>query len=209
MILPGFPVMTSRRPPIRFVASATSAGANITIPSAAREGDFCLIVDTAISGAAPSSVVPSGYTQIGADLSAVSNQVKNILSRKTLSGSDPGVAVTGMDGSSTDYKIALVFRPRQGTWGAPTQTGAQAASGSISNQTIGTAAAPYIAIGVWGGNVSPTRGFTPAHDGEVSLSELVARWKIFNDGPATITLTCDSGAGGFRLLRSIRVPLTL
>lgn len=208
MIIPGFPVLTARRPPIQFIAASTSTGATITIPAAAKAGDFCFIVDTALNSPTPSSVVPSGYTQIGSDLLASSNTVKNTLSRKTLSGSDPGGAITGMGGNFVDAKIALVFRPRQGAWGSPTQTGVQAASGTISNQTIGTAVAPYIAIGVWGGNIEPARGFSPAQDGEVQ-GFAYARWKIFNDGPAAVTLTCDSGTGGWRILRSIRVPLTL
>lgn len=209
MILPGFPVLTSRRPPIRFVASATSTGADITIPSAARAGDFCLIADLA-SGTSPASVTPSGFTQISTEITASFGNVKSILSRKTLVDGDAGAAVTGMN-ASLNSKIALVFRPRQGTWGSPTQTGGQGASGTISNQTIGTTTPPYIALGFWAGNVEPARGFSVAHDGEVSLAGTarVLRWKIFNEAPSSITLTCDSGTGGWRIMRSVRVPLTL
>lgn len=209
MILPGFPVMTSRRPPIRFVTYSTSTGATITIPSAARAGDLCIIADFAAGGGVPASVTPSGFSAIGTELTAAFGNVKNIVSRKTLDGSEPGNAVTGMDGASSDSKIAMIFRPRQGTWSAPTETGSQSAAGTISNQTIGSATAPYIALGIWGGNVLPARGFSVTHDGEVTFGSIAIRWKAFNDSPAAVTLTCDSGSGGWRILRSIRVPLTL
>jgi hypothetical protein len=207
VILPGFPVLTSRRPPIRFVASATSTGANITIPAAARAGDFCLIADLAV-GSPPASATPSGFTQISTEITSAFGNVKSIFSRKTLVDGDPGTAVTGMNDSSNS-KIALVFRPRQGTWGSPTQTGGQGSNGAVSNQTIGTTPAPYIAFGYWAGNVAPVRGFSVAHDGEVSNGDRFLRWKIFNEAPSSITLTCDSGTGGWRIMRSVRVPLTL
>lgn len=208
MILPGFPALTSRRPSILFIASAVSSGSTITIPAAARAGDLCVVADLAIGGP-PSAVVAPGYTQVGSDLNASSGSVKNIVSGKVLGSGDPGGTITGMDGSAVDQKIALVFRPRQGSWQAAIETGAQAAAGAITNQIIGAGTAPYVAFGVWGGNVTPARGFSPAADGEVDAGSLFVRWKIFNQGPAAITLTCDSGAGGWRILRSFGVPLTL
>lgn len=212
MVIPGHPVLGRKAgPQITFVASATSARANITIPATAQPGDLAVLFDIATSGSAMSPVVPSGWAQIGTSLGGLGDAVMTVASRRVLEAGNPGSSVAGMDGNIEDAKIMLVFRPTMGTWGAPASGGEIVATGnpgSATSQTIATGATPYVAIAAWGGNAAPDAGFSPAHDGQVTRGATrIARYRVFNNSPESVAVTADAPGGGWRMVRSFRIPL--
>ena len=98
---------------ISLFASATSDTSTITVPSGVQAGDFMALFDIAQNtSGTPTLVVPSGFTQ---DREANGNQRRIINSYKQiLSSADAGTTLTGMNGTSTNNKILLVFRGTRG-----------------------------------------------------------------------------------------------
>lgn len=97
-----------------FLASSTSTLDTITIPSTAQAGDIAILFDAAsnVSGTAPTSVDPSGWTNLASSsgTDGVTIAIRMNVSYHILDSNEAGTTITGMNGG-TDYKSVLVFRP--------------------------------------------------------------------------------------------------
>ena len=95
-----------------FQASATSTAATVTCPTV-QLGDVGVMFDFARDTGAtiPSQVLPSGFTLIKTDTYLTSSGYRGTVSRKIFDGTESGSSLTGQDGSSSDNKVLLVFRP--------------------------------------------------------------------------------------------------
>ena len=186
---------------LTFIASATSTGANITIPAGAAAGDLAILVDCGLQGnPGPSLVIPSGFTQVAN--TAPSNTRRMTTSRKVLVGGDPSSSITGMNGLGSNDKVLLVFRPdaainsvTQSTWHTPSQTNANPPSQSV---VASAGDPPLIVIGAASNSTSASAFSTasPAFDGTVTSSNrLIVGYKIYNSSPANHTIDMnDLGA---------------
>lgn len=89
------------------VSKSTSTGSTISVPAGVQAGDILVLSDMAVSGSTPTKVVPSGFTEIADS----DSQRRAILSWKLAAGSEGNTNLTGMNGSSSNRKLLLVFRP--------------------------------------------------------------------------------------------------
>lgn len=179
---------------IAFQTSGVSSGSTITVPAGVIAGDILVMHDfTESSGATPTAVVPTGWTQIGNDTDTGSR--RQVTSYKLAVGGDAGATVTGMSDVKHD-KMMLVFRP---TVAATTLTlgsvHAEGSSPAPSNQLCAASGGtvPLVVLGFWASNgtVSP-RGMTITKDGEVhqaANNDTYTDYKIYNSSPADITFS--------------------
>lgn len=97
---------------VAFQASATSIAATITCPTV-QQGDVGVLFDFArdTGETVPSQTIPSGFTLTKTDTYLTSSGYRGTVSRKIFDGTESGSSLTGQDGSSSDNKVLLVFRP--------------------------------------------------------------------------------------------------
>ena len=98
---------------ISLFASVASDTSTITVPSGVQAGDFMVLFDIAQNlTLTPNSVTPSGFTRDG----EANGSNRRILShyKQVLSSAEAGTTLTGMNGTSTNNKILLVFRGTRG-----------------------------------------------------------------------------------------------
>lgn len=173
---------------LTFVDSAVSSGASITIPAAALENDIAFLADASQLGT--DDLIPSGFTSLANATSEDSLRLRT--SYRVLGTSPGGTSVTGMDGSFTDQKVMLVFRPSQvassiavPTWGAEaTQNNPSAQTVSASGQT-----APLVVIGAVATSGTPAFSTaSPAFDNTITQGLLIVGYKVYNTAPATHTI---------------------
>ena len=186
---------------ITYVGMAESGSANITIPATAQTGDIAALYDLAISGSLPALVTPSGWANRVNTTSGVA--VRLAVSTKILESGDAGASITGMDGSSLDTKMMLVFRPNIliGTATYSTFTG-EATTGDASSQSIAASgqSAPVLVIAGCGTNSGPVFSTaSPAFDAEVTATiNLRMGYKIYNAGSTPASHTIDMANLGSR-----------
>jgi hypothetical protein len=186
---------------ITYVGMAESGSANITIPATAQTGDIAALYDLAISGSLPALVTPSGWANRVNTTSGVA--VRLAVSTKILESGDAGASITGMDGSSLDTKMMLVFRPNIliGTATYSTFTG-EATTGDASSQSIAASgqSAPVLVIAGCGTNSGPVFSTaSPAFDAEVTATvNLRMGYKIYNAGSTPASHTIDMASLGSR-----------
>jgi hypothetical protein len=187
----------------RFIASSTSTTDTIDMPAGIAPNDIAVMVDFAVSPAV--SVTPTNFTLIGTVLGATNRCIK---SYKVLTGSE--TTITGMNGSTSNQKILLVFRnkPTSASFGVPTSVAEESTTNKPADQTIaiGTSS-PSVAIALYcGTGGGATRGFTPAQDAEVIVagSRLAARYLVSGAfGSSVVVTQTDDGAN---ILSSFRLP---
>lgn len=79
-----------------------------------KAGDFAVLCDVAVNSSAtlPTAVTPTGWSIIssGSGTTSDGDGVRVVVSRKTLTASDPGTTITGMVGANYARKILAVFR---------------------------------------------------------------------------------------------------
>jgi len=96
---------------ITYVNHTTANATTITAPSEIEADDLLVMIDAAENTAStPTSVVPTGFTQIGSDLESGTTNMKLIASYKIADGTEDGATITGMSGSRQDGKIIMQFR---------------------------------------------------------------------------------------------------
>lgn len=184
---------------IAFFNSASASAASVTMPASVLANDIALLFDNAYnSGAAPSSVTPSGWSAIG---SSVTTTIEGYglrcnVSYKVLAGTEGGSSITGMDGLA-ESKILVVFRPSSGTWGAASSVNAFAGTTTPTDQTVTVGTAPGIVL-AWaydGYDGAPGLGMSPAAGGGLSNSGLDVGYIIYNSGAANNTVSNTMGGG--------------
>lgn len=185
---------------IALVLSATSLIATLTVPSGVRAGDLLVFLDRVSTTGLPTSVVPSGFTT--AVTSNDATNVRMITSYKIANGTEGGTNITGMTpGDFEDGKALLVFRGNKPIRTASLLDAAgEVTNGNPASQVVNASggAAPLIVIAGYASNtaVNP-RTFTPTKDGEVNPDTLLyLAYKIYNSGPADVTVDIDDEGNG-------------
>ena len=192
-----------------FVASATSNGETITIPSEAAIGDLAFLCDAAVSldtDFYPSNVTPSGFTETtNSYYTGVYNTVV-VSSRKKLVSGDPGATLTGMLGTVANYKTILIFRksPVISTITAY-EAVSNATVGNPAAQSKATQTASYVVLGGCFGEAALPNWATVWYDASITNGYQRVAYKIFNASPATVSVDSDDvGDANFLLSCSIR-----
>lgn len=213
---PSLPVLALEDPTpapaaILAVTSATSTAATIAVPSSVMAGDLLVLMDRAensLGGGLPATVVPTGFTSA---INTPQFDERQIISAKLADGSDAGSTLTGMDGTSADAKLLLVFRRFPAATSISIQDPAgQATDGNPTAQTINASGgnAPLVALAGYSsyGAVSP-RTMTPAKQSEISIStRYFLAWKIYDSSPADVSADMDDeGLGNF--LQSLYIEM--
>lgn len=89
-----------------FVGKTDSTTGSIAVHGSAQAGDIAILYDTARnSSGAPSTAFPTDFTPFVDDTVSA---VRTVVSAKILDGSES--SLTGMDGTSADAKMLVVFR---------------------------------------------------------------------------------------------------
>jgi hypothetical protein len=176
-----------------FVNSATSSTSAITIPADAAIGDVCIYLDSAQSttATAPTSVTPTGFTLQNTASNSTTTGLTMTSSYKILVSGDPGSSVTGMNGSASNNKIVLVFRPNVPISSIITGGGKiQATAVAPTSQILGLLGESinnggYLAISHWRGTGAiTTRGFSGITMTEVAgaTTSHYAKYAVLNPG---------------------------
>lgn len=91
-----------------FATSASSAS-TVTLPGSIQAGDIILLWQYAYNfSSLPAEVVPAGYTTI---INHPNGVQRNHLAYRIADGSEGGTTITGMAGSTANYKWVQVIRP--------------------------------------------------------------------------------------------------
>ena len=173
---------------LTFINSAVSSGASITIPAAALENDIAFLADGSQLG--DDDLIPSGFTALANDTSEGTTRLRT--SYRVLGSSPGGTSVTGMDGSFSDQKVMLIFRPSlvASSIAVPTW-GSQATTGNPSPQTVSAAGQtePLVVIGV--AFTSGTPAFStasPAFTATITQGLMIVGYKVYNTPPVDHTI---------------------
>ena len=197
--LAGFGVKTAEAvalSSLSFVDDATEDGGDaITAPASIDAGDLLVMLDYHVKP--DGGGLPAGWTQI---LNLSGAYVEVTASYLIADGTEDGASITGWTGGLEGGKIIQQFRGDSPASAVTVQdVGSQLTSGNPTAQTITASGGtvPLIAFAGYGssGAVSP-RTFTPAEDGETSVSnptivELYLKYKIYNASPANISVDMD------------------
>lgn len=174
---------------IAFRASATSISSTVTAPASIQAGDILVLLDLAVSGSTPTSVVPPGFAVLQ-DING--SQYRQTLSYKLADGSEAGAIFTGMNGTSEDNKILFAFSAGASAL-IPSPFNGDATNANPPAQTIlaSGAPAPLVVLGAYSSSdpVSP-RTMSPAKDGEQNTPDngVWLAYKIYNSSPADVTV---------------------
>lgn len=193
--------------------SAKASGSSITTPSSTVAGDLIIFAEYARNSdaaVAPTSVIPTGFTQIGSSLSATagSEGFRCNVAYKIATSADAGASRTGM---SDNYmaKVMLVFNPGSTiTTTTPSTWNAQITSGDPRLQTVTATGQPTPLI-VFGITATPTNGTTfdtttPSFDAEVAQSGSVVAssvsirigYTVYNSESTPTDHSIDDGDSG-------------
>lgn len=181
------------------VGSATSTAETITAPATVNEGDWLVLVDFVVdSGGSPSSVVPSGFTEIATDAASFARMT---LSHKLADGTEDSATLTGMTGDFGVGKALYQFRGDVDITSVNLSTAnTQATTGNPSSSNAGGGAsggtAPLVVLAAYatfGGTPVNPRDFSPTEDGELVAASgaLYLLHKIYNTSPADVTVDMD------------------
>jgi hypothetical protein len=194
---------------VTFVASAGSSGTTITIPADAQAGDVAILFDVAINttfnATPPTDVVPTNWTGI---ITSSGTITRARISRKILTAGEPGSSVTGMNGSSSDDKVMLVFRNLSPITSVSAEDWAvEITTGNPASQTVNASGetAPLIVFGMAfiadGTGAFSTQ--SPAFDATVANgdSDLLVGYKIYESSPADHTIDMND-LGNINVLAS-------
>jgi hypothetical protein len=197
--LSAVPVVTTITTP----ANTTSTASTITIPATASSGDIAVLFDTSTT---TTDTIPSGWTRI---TGVTTTGIRQNVSYKILSASDPNTSITGMGG--TTRKVMVVYRGNILISNVlPTVIGSQATTATPTNQSLTGEAGPMIAFAVYSATGAvTTRGWSagsPTEYSSVSTSAIYVKALITNSGtPSTTTISMsDSGTNA---LQSFRLKL--
>jgi hypothetical protein len=173
-------------------------------------GDLGIYIDGSLGSSIPSSVIPSGFTNIFDQSHDTGAAVKLMVSYKILTGSEGTVA--GMVDVPDESKIGLVFRPSKpiSTVTRSTVTSFEFTGGNPSAQTIDptTEFNPTIVLGMvksYGAIAASFSTFSPTADTQApsaaSSPLMVVGFKLYNNSPQSHTI--DANDLGTTLLSSM------
>jgi len=136
-------------------------------------------------------VTPSGFTN-GIDTAGVT--FRGMVSGKKAAGGEG--AITGMNGSTTNSKIGLVFRPSTAfTSFSMLDTASEVTASNPSSQSCDPSAetTAAIVIGIadsFGGGNGAFSTFSPSQDATINTSnnDMVSAYKIYNTSPQSTTI---------------------
>jgi len=199
---------------VSFIASTTATAASITAPASINAGDLLVMFDGAITnaGPVPTSVVPTGFTQI-LELND-GGSARNIWSYKIAVGNEDGTSITGMDGANTDRKAILQFRGDAPISSVTVQDiGSQITDGDPAAQVVNASGGvvPLIVFAGYRATANITaRDFTPAEDAEIftAPNQGFVKYKIYNSSPADVTGDMPDSSSNDNALTSFYLELT-
>lgn len=186
---------------IAFRSSATSTASTITAPSDIVAGDLLVIYDRATNTSGlPTSVVPSGFTSILDQ--GTENLRRTICSFKIASGSEAGTSITGMNGTSANIKIMMVFSTNGATSAIAYDVEFQSTDADPTAQTITSSSGspPLVAFAFIRQVTTTSQSFSPTQDGTVVNGQNTGYYKIYNSSPANITVDCGDGGNANALM---------
>lgn len=190
-----------------FVASATSTGATIVIPSEAAIGDLAFLFDVATDTAIfPSTTTPAGFTPTNAKYYSTTYYTRVTTCRKKLVSGDPGATLTGMTANYAVSKIILIFRksPVISTITAYEIVN-DAQNTDPAAQSKATQTASYVVFGGCFSENSLPSWATVWYDDSITNGNQRLAYKIFNSSPAIVSVDIgDSGDANFLVSCSIR-----
>lgn len=176
-------------PVLTFVASAVSAASTVALPGSAATGDVAYLVDAAESASDVSSVVPSGFTSIVNTVGGPDDEFRVVHSYRVLQSGDLGGTITGMNGTISNSKVLLIFRPSF-TIGTITVSTYNAAStaGNPSPQTVTASGQtpPLIVVASAAGRTGTPAFVTqaPAFSSTILQGRVIVGHTIYNEAPA-------------------------
>lgn len=186
--------------------AATGTGASITIPPAARAGDFCMIFNKAegTTGNIPANMAPNGFSTLKTDntASGSNNVTRSSVFAKVLTENDPGSSVSGLDGNVEEEWIAIVLLANKTPSGFTDNSGG--ADGRTSNpppQTIvasGEINKPIVAYALYSstGAVDPRSSTVSMNEEQGASTDLYAKFIVYNDGDAPADIDVDMNDEG-------------
>ncbi|QJP14670.1 hypothetical protein G3545_14070 [Starkeya sp. ORNL1] len=197
-----------------FIGSTTSSGATIAAHASAANGDLGILIQEAQNNSGvPTAVTPGTFSNV-VNTSNGSDPIRCLIDIGPITGS--GQVLTGMDGTSADLKILLIFRPNGVMTGltGSSPNGQMTASAPTTQNIAVTGSPPEgIYIGAaFGVTAAPTPSGTLASTGTIvngSSTNLKAVYLVNNSSP-TATLTWgQNDTGPLNCLQSCFVTATI
>lgn len=193
---------------LAFRSSSTSSASTITVPNDVVAGDLLVLYDRAVNtSGTPTSVVPTGF-------SVILNNAHETVRRTTVSykiadGTEAGASLTGMDGTSSDNKILLVFSTNGATAAAAYDIAFQATDGNPTAQVVNASGqtTPLVVLAFIRQVTVTNQSFSPTEDGTIVSGQNTAYYKIYNSSPADVTVDCGDG-GNSNALMSFYIQLS-
>lgn len=177
---------------ISIFGTNTSSTPGVTAPASIIAGDFIIFDQFTRNIGAPTSVTPSGFTNV---FDFNNGNDKSMCDVKIANGTEGGTTITGMDGIN-DYKTIIVIRgdrPIRGYQILSLNTQSTSGNPSAQNCTAANGPVPLIIIAHYAsdGTVSP-RTASPAMDAELSPNvNFYTAYKIYNSSPSTHSIDMD------------------
>lgn len=188
------PYSTAGARTFTFIGSCTSTTSSLDFSALSAgtvtAGDLLVYIDGAQSGSAPTSVIPSAFTN---GIDTAGSTFRGMVSGKKAAGGE-GV-ITGMNGATSNSKAGWVFRPSTAfTSFSMLDTASEVAVGDPASQSCDpsaeTTAAIVVGVADSFGGTGAFATFSPAADGTVTTSnnDMVAGYKIYNTSPQATTI---------------------
>lgn len=194
------------------VAEATSSLSTIVVPSSVGVGQLIVLFQRAVNtSGTPATVTPSGFTSANV-ATLTTNKIQ--LSYKLSDGSEGGTTLSGMNGTSTNRKILLVFgyaNCKRFNSVTLNQAEGQITDGTPTNQVktfSGVISPSIVVLGARGDGVQIAQ-MSPLEDGELTEGGITTlmKYKIYQGNPQTTTLSLADG-GTFNSLQSCYFTVT-
>lgn len=178
---------------LKLIASVSnSSSATIQVPSGVKVGDLLFLHDRENNSSGnPTTVVPSGFTQIH---NFTSGTNRTISSWKIATTSDLNATITGMSGTAGNGdKFLLTFGYENDFIRVVTvnQPQAQGTDGTPTNQvkTFAGVVLPVIIVAAYRSSPATGRGFSPSEDGAFVEANSEVRYKIYERNPQDTTIS--------------------
>lgn len=200
---------------ISLFASATSTAATITWPGSLQSGMVAFLIDHANNAAGtPTSVTPSGFTNIPLSGTSTDSFHRALVSYKILTGSESG-SLTGMDGTGQDRKVMWIFTGTQPITGVTiTSATSQLTSNNPASQniTVSSGTPPLVFLASASNLNNSSSAFStasPAFDSTLATSSglLISGYKIYNSLPQDHTIDMND-LGTSNILISLYAQFT-
>lgn len=177
---------------LAFRSSATSTTSTIVAPSDIIASDLLVLFDVAFNA----SGFPTAVTPFTAFLNNTNLTVRRIMfSKKIADGTEAGTTLTGMNGTSGNTKILMVFSTNGATSSTEFDIGYQATDATPTSQTITSSSGtpPLISIGFIRQATTTSQSFSPTQDGSINNQVITTYYKIYNSSPSNVTVSCGDG----------------